>query len=217
MKIIVFACAALLAAAFPAQPVNAVRPHVIYLHGRIVQTYQQRRPRNAEFGYYELDAILEAFRREGFDTVGDVRPKDATVSAAADHVVEQVERLLASGVKPADITIVGASMGGGIALQASARLQNPQLRFAVLGVCLSSNVRALVSQEGQGPAGHILAIREASDEYTKDCGPWHNEPDSALAAREIVLHTGLRHGFLYRPLDAWVQPVLAWIAPRGQV
>jgi pimeloyl-ACP methyl ester carboxylesterase len=216
MKVIAFACAALLSVAFP-QPAKTAGAHVIYLHGRIVQTYQQRRPRNAEFGYYELDAILETFRREGFDTVGEIRPKDASVSGAAEQVVEQVERLLASGVKPADITVVGASMGGGIALLASARLQNPQLRFAVLGVCLSSNVRAMVSQEGHGPAGHILAIREVSDEYTKDCSPWRNEPDSALGAREIVLQTGLRHGFLYRPLAAWVQPVLAWIARGDQV
>ena len=33
---------------------------------------------------------------------------------------------------------------------------------------------------------------------------------STLEAREIVLHTGLGHGFLYRPLPEWVDPVTEW-------
>jgi hypothetical protein len=28
--------------------------------------------------------------------------------------------------------------------------------------------------------------------------------------REILLDTGLRHGFLYRPLREWVEPVVDW-------
>jgi hypothetical protein len=36
--------------------------YVIYLHGRIVQEQQTRRPRSDRFGYYELEKILDAFR-----------------------------------------------------------------------------------------------------------------------------------------------------------
>jgi hypothetical protein len=193
----------------------APRRHVIYLHGRIVQDQQTARPLHPQFGHYELDKILEAFRARGFEVSGGIRPKAASVSESADRVVEQVGQLLKSGV-PADcITVVGASMGASIAFLASTRLQNPKLGFSVLGACLSANVRALVDEEGKAPSGHLLAIREESDELTKGCEAWRAGADApALVAREIVLNTGLGHGFLYRPLPEWVDPVVAWAEGR---
>lgn len=32
--------------------------------------------------------------------------------------------------------------------------------------------------------------------------------------REIRLETGLRHGFLYRPLKEWTEPAIAWTRRR---
>lgn len=186
--------------------------HLIYLHGRIVQEQQISRPKHPRFGYYELEAILDAFRQRGFSVVGGIRPKSATVSESADVVVEQVRGLLKSGARADQITIVGASMGAGIALLASAKLQNPDLRFSLLGACLSENVKQLMADEGKGPKGHLLSIREASDESTAGCAPWRADPSTGkgLDAREIVIDTGLSHGFLYRPLPDWVDPVEGW-------
>jgi pimeloyl-ACP methyl ester carboxylesterase len=186
--------------------------HVIYLHGRIVQVEQSSRPQHPEYGYYEVEKILDTFRGQGFVVSGEIRPKSATVSDSADRVVEQVRQLLESGVPADHITIIGASMGAGIALVASARLQNPDLRFSVLGTCLSGNVQRFVAREGKGPVGHILAVREATDELTGSCPAWKDAPESSssLVAREIVLETGLRHGFLYRPIPEWVNPVVEW-------
>jgi pimeloyl-ACP methyl ester carboxylesterase len=192
--------------------------HVIYLHGRIVQVEQSSRPQHPEHGYYEMEKILDAFRGHGFVVTGEIRPKSATVSESADRVLEQVRQLLESGVPADHVTVVGGSMGAAIALVASARLQNPDVRFSVLGACLSNNVQRLVASEGKGPVGHILAIREASDELTGSCPPWKNTPESssALVAREIVLETGLRHGFLYRPIPAWTSPVVEWASGMGE-
>lgn len=193
--------------------------HVIYLHGRIVQEQQSARPRHPEFGYYELEAILDAFRERGFVVSGAIRPQSATVSGAADSVVAQVRRLAASGVTLDRITVVGGSMGAGIALLASTRLQNADLRFCVLGACLSENVRALIADEGAAPSGRVLAIRESSDDLTRGCPPWHPDAASApqLVAREIVLDTGLGHGFLYRPLPQWVDAVAEWATGSGSL
>src|SRR5512138_911470 len=110
--------------------------HIIYLHGRIVQDQQSPRPRHPKFGYYELDEILAAFRDQGFTVSGDVRPLREPLSDSADRVVAHVRQLLASGVPADHITVVGASLGGYIAVFAAARLQNPALRFCVLGACL---------------------------------------------------------------------------------
>jgi pimeloyl-ACP methyl ester carboxylesterase len=226
-------CAALCAAAsgLAATPPTPSR-HLIYLHGRIVQEQQSSRPKHPQFGFYELDAILDAFRARGFVVSGEIRPKAITVEDAADHVVDQVKRLRASGVPGDRITVVGASMGASIALLAATRLHDPDLRFAVLGECLSENVRSLATDEGRAPAGHILSIREKSDELSEPCPAWTGAsaagsagaPGAApaaapdLVAREIVLDTGLRHGFLYRPLPEWVDPVAAWARgeERGQ-
>jgi hypothetical protein len=60
----------------------------------------------------------------------------------------------------------------------------------------------------------VLSIREASDELSEPCPAWEDEPgaEPGLVVREIVLETGLHHGFLYRPLPEWVEPVVEWTA-----
>jgi len=199
--------------------------HLIYLHGRIVQDQQSARPQSPKFGAYELDAILDTFRDRGFVVRGDIRPKSDSVGTAADRVVQQVGRLIASGVAADHITVVGASMGASIALLAATRLQNPAVRFAILGACLSAEVRALVANEGKAPRGQMLAIRESSDDLTEPCPGWTPgagdatppmPPTPDLAVREIVVDTGLGHGFLYRPLPEWVEPVVAWANAAGR-
>lgn len=191
---------------------KAAQRHLIYLHGRIVQVEQDPRPEHPEYGVYELQEILNAFQEHGFVVHGGIRPESATVTSAADQVVEEIRALLASGVPADRITVVGGSMGGAIALLTAIRLQNPQVRFCTLGTCLSSTVRYLANVEKRDPVGRILAIREASDELTEPCPPWEDGPEesSSLLVREIVVETGLRHGFLYRPLPEWMGPLLEW-------
>jgi pimeloyl-ACP methyl ester carboxylesterase len=192
------------------------RPHLIYLHGRIVQDQQSARPRHPEFGYYELEGILSTFRERGFEVTGEIRPKGAAVSDSADRVVDQIRRLVASGVPASRITVVGGSMGAAIALLASVRLQDPAASFCALSPCLSQSIPALLAEHGRRPMGRILAIREKSDEMSEPCSPWKPDPGSSptLVVREIVLDTGLRHGFLYRPLPGWVEPVVEWAKRR---
>ena len=186
--------------------------HVIYLHGWIVQDQQNPRPEHARFGFYELEKILETFRERGFTVSGEIRPESASVDESADRVVVQVRELLESGVPANHVTVVGASMGAAIALLASERLGSTDVRFAVLGACLSSSIDRILEREGQKPSGHILSIREASDGLTSPCPPPAEDLENQEAShfREIVLDTGLHHGFLYRPIPEWVDPVLEW-------
>ena len=193
--------------------------HLIYLHGRIVQEQQSARPRHPQHGTYELEEILDTFRERGFVVSGEIRPRSASVSDSADRVVGQVRRLIESGVPADHVTVVGGSMGAEIALLASSRLQALEVRFGLLGACLSESARTLHADEGVGPAGHLLSIRESSDELTGSCLPWNSElePSSKLFAREIVLDTGLGHGFLYRPLPEWVDPIVELAGAKSEV
>lgn len=186
--------------------------HLIYLHGRIVQDTQSARPRSPRFGYYELDRIRDTFRSRGFVVTAEIRPRSASVSDSADHVVKEIRRLLASGVPPDHVIVVGASMGASIALQAWVRLKNPEVRFCTLGACAEKSVGALLRAGPKVPLGPLLSFREASDDFTEPCPSWGQDPERASRARvrEIVLHTGLAHGFLYRPLPEWVDPLVEW-------
>jgi pimeloyl-ACP methyl ester carboxylesterase len=188
---------------------------VIYLHGRIVQDQQSARPKHPEWGYYELNAILKTLRDRGFDVTGEIRPKGRSVEQSADHVVAQVRALLEAGIPPDRITVVGGSMGASIALLASVRLQNPELRFAVLGACMSANVPALLAEHGAKPAGRFLSFVEKSDELSSPCPAWSEAAGApTLSVREVVLETGQHHGFLYRPLPEWVEPLVAFAGER---
>lgn len=202
-----------LAASVGAVAAPAEQPRqLIYLHGRIVQEHQDARPRHPEWGYYELEQILDAFRERGFEVQSEIRPRSASVSDAAERVVEQVRQLLGAGVSADRITVVGASMGAAIALVASARLQNPEVRFGFLGACLAESVGRIRAEEGKVPSGRLLFIREASDEMSASCAPPKEglEVADAFVAREVSIATGLSHGFLYRPLPDWLEPVVAW-------
>lgn len=187
-------------------PAVSAPRHIIYLHGRIVQDRQNVRPEHPEYGHYELNAIAEALRGRGFVVSAEMRPKTISVSDAADQTVAQVRALLQSGVPADRITVLGASMGASIALRASARLQNPDVRFALLGPCLSANVPAVTAEEKAAPGARLLAIREESDISSASC---------ASDPREIVINTGRGHGFLYRPMPEWVEPVVRWASASG--
>ena len=183
----------------------AARPraerHLIYQHGRIVQDQQNRRPVHAQHGPYELDAIADAFRKRGFTVHAEMRPKEITVDEAANAVVKQVRELIASGVAPDHITVVGASMGSSIIMRASARLQHPDVRFVALAPCFSRSAEAIFEEGGGWPSRNMLVIREETDVPSSEC-------PKTDRAKELVLNTGLAHGFIYRPLPEWVEPVI---------
>lgn len=201
----------LLLAAAPAPAPEAPR-HLFYFHGRIVQETQSARPVHPRFGAYELDAILDAFRARGFVVHDGIRPKSISVEEAAMLAVGEIRSLLDAGVPPERIAVVGASMGAAIALAASAELGVPEVRYALLGACLSGSVASRRERGEEAPRGAFLSIREKSDESTEPCPAWRDDRPSggALQVRELVVDKGLAHGFLYRPLPQWFEPVVEW-------
>jgi hypothetical protein len=82
--------------------------------------------------------------------------------------------------------------------QQSARPRHPRFGYYEL-----EGILAAFRDRGFVVSGEIRPM-------TRSCPSWTNDPSSGLAAREIVLATGLGHGFLYRPLPEWVDPVVEW-------
>jgi hypothetical protein len=189
----------------PQRPDPATR-YVVYLHGRIVEE-QGRAAVSTEFGAYQFDAILAALARPGIAVIGEVREKDADAKRTATHIATGVERLIDAGVPARNVTVLGASKGALIAMLASTALAQRDVGWILLGSCnewVTKNFEIALH-------GRVLSIYESSDETGRSCGSIFEQSPDVARRHEIRLDTGLRHGYLYRPLDEWVKPALAWI------
>ena len=59
--------------------------------------------------------------------------------------------------------------------------------------------------------GNLLSIYESSDELAQSCAALASRCSADIAHfEEIRLNLGIGHGFVYRPIDEWVEPALRW-------
>jgi uncharacterized protein (TIGR02246 family) len=201
----------------PGRHAAGAEKFLFYLHGKIIEDQGIPRPRSGKYGFYEYEKILQAFRKRGFSVRSEMRPANTEVLTYAKKIAGQVEKLLQSGVAPDHITVVGASKGGMIAVFTSALLQNRNINFVFLSCCYEALLQKLRDM-GTRVAGNILSIYDASDDT--GCGSCQGFFAPARGktlgrTREIVLHLGVGHGILYRPLPEWMEPVVAWADSKG--
>src|SRR5687768_15260974 len=116
------------------QRIDASALYLFYISGYIVEAGNIR-PTSPKFGVYEYELILEAFKQSGFIVISEARKQSAEIEPYAAKVAEQVRQLLKAGVPPQNITVVGASQGGWIAMLVSTYLKNPDLKYVLIGVC----------------------------------------------------------------------------------
>lgn len=184
--------------------------YLFYLHGKIVE--QGLRPTSDRFGVYEYEQILETFKRRGFVVISEQRAKNTDVEEYARKVAGQVRELIAAGVPPRNITIVGASQGSWIAMLASTDLKNRSLNFVLIAACSADDgFLQLVDLHG-----NVLSIYERSD-LAGSCQKYRADATGLGAYKELELKTGLKHGFLFRPLKEWVEPTVAWAREQSKI
>jgi hypothetical protein len=182
--------------------------YVIYLHGRIVEE-AGRHPTDPVYGIYEYDAILDSLRHAGFVVLSEQRPRRADSDSFAAHVVQQIDSLLRRGVRPRDITVIGFSKGGWIAILASSRLQNPDVSFVFLAACGPWAFRPDLHVSGR-----LLSLYETSDSLGVSCDPMFAHRTPGSPTRETSLSLGLGHATFFRPRSAWLVPTIAWAQGR---
>ena len=179
--------------------------YLFYLHGAIIET-EGTRPTHPRFGVYEYEKILATFAERGFVVISEARPAGTDGMVYASKVVEQVRTLLAAGVPPGHVTVVGFSKGGGIAIAASSMLAEDDVNFVFMAAC-----NPWIDDHPEIVArGRLLSLREASDELMGTCEGLFARSPSQHDQREIVLHLGGGHGAFYRPQTEWVDPVVEW-------
>jgi len=178
--------------------------YLFYLHGRIVED-QGSAAKHPEFGRYEYAAIVRQFKDSGFVVLSEMRRPNTDVSVYADSVARQVRRLLGEGVPATHIAVVGASKGAGIAMLVSTRVTAP-VRYVLLANCNEYALKNLAPRLN----GDVLSIYEESDSLGRSCTTIFAQSPGLVRSGEIRLQTGLKHGFIYRPLAAWVGPAVGW-------
>lgn len=186
------------------QQVDPKAHYLIYLSGYIVAAGNTR-PISPRFGVYEYDEILDTFKQSGVIVVSEARKQDREIEPYAGKVSEQVRQLLKAGVPAKQITVVGASQGSWTAMLVSTYLKNRDLNFVLIAAC-SANEEFLKAVDLHG---NVLSIYERSD-LAQSCEDYRTDASGINQWKEVEVNTGLKHGFLYRPLKEWTEPTIAW-------
>lgn len=180
--------------------------YVLYLHGRILEE-QGRRAVSPDYGAYELDSILASLAARGFSAIAEVR-KGEVGREYAKRVAGQVRRLLDAGVPPSNVTVVGASKGGWLALETAAELGRDDVAFVVLAGCGASTVAL-----GKHLRGRILSVIDEGDRFDPSCEKTFAAAPQLRGRKEVVAHLGLGHGLVYNPRLEWLDPLVEWASP----
>lgn len=178
--------------------------YLFYLHGKIVED-QGAKAVSERYGAYEYDKIIEGFRAEGFNVSSEARAVNTDVEKYAEKVAAQIGELLKNGVAPENITVVGASKGAFIALLVSTFVKNKNVNYVILAGCgVSEEFLKLANLYG-----NVLSIYEKSD-TTGSCQRLFDDAKGLNKRKEVMLETGLAHGFIYKPMREWLVPTLDW-------
>jgi hypothetical protein len=181
--------------------------YLFFLHNRFIESHGPM-DQHPSYGRAEYKEILERFRKDGFIVISEKRPENTDANVYAGKVTGQVDSLLKAGVDPSHITIAGTSKGGYIAQYVSSLARNTKLNFAFIGASFKDDpddINKLTLY------GRILSITEESDTGRVNLSTQLRFKRSPLTNfQEITLHTGLRHGFLFKAVDVWVVPTERW-------
>ncbi len=118
-----------------------------------------------------------------------------------DSLVEEVK------CRPENISITGASKGSVMAMRVS-DINQYQINYVLLG----ANNNYIEENYNWYLKGRILGIYEKSDSLAgKDYQFWIDRSKGAQEFMQLEIDTGLNHGFIYNPINEWIEPTTEWI------
>ena len=196
--------------------INPLAKYIFFLHGKIVETYGPN-GRHSSFGFYDYHGIVKSFESLGFTVISEVRPKGTKLKKYAGKIVRQIKTLLAYGIPPEQITVVGFSKGSAITILVSTELKNSEVNFVLMSGCnhigthVGRGYKKLIGQSVQSMQGHFLFIY---DEFDPQCDIFQRilkNTSNETTFDEIKVKNGLGHSLFYRPRRDWLEPIVEWI------
>ncbi|WP_430400494.1 alpha/beta hydrolase [Flavobacterium sp.] len=187
---------------------NAQLPtkHIFYLHGRIIEQ-QGKNAVSEQFGKYELDSIITALKVDNGIVHAEIRNSNVDYKLYAEKVSKQIDELLESGIEAKNIIVIGASKGAIIACNISSLNPN-EINY----VFLAGNNDYQEMNNDWKFHGQVLCIYDSSDEIAgKNYDYWKAKDNFTTKFEQIELKTNLGHGFIYKPLNVWIEPTKKWI------
>lgn len=184
------------------------KDYVFFLHNKYLETHNDGdydSIYNTKIEYFD---VLSSFKKDGFVVISEKRKPNTDGKVYAKKIVNQIDSLIDLGVKSNHITVVGTSKGGYIAQYVSTFKNNPNINYVFIG---SFQVRDLEDIPDINFSGNVLTIYEKSDKYgVSAIKRKENSKNKVSRFKEIELNNGLKHGFLYKALDEWIEPSKKW-------
>ena len=181
--------------------------YIFFLHSKFIEE-NPLTTNHPEYGNANYLEILDGFKKAGFIAISEKRPAKANVGMSANKVIKQIDSLLKRGIKASQITVIGTSKGGYIAQYVSSYLKNPAVNFVFIGCFQDKDINEIPEINF---CGNILTIYEKSDPFgVSAIRRKYSTKLTITHFKEIELNTGLKHGFLFKPLKEWMLPCIRW-------
>lgn len=181
--------------------------YIFFFHNRFLENHPLEAA-HPTYGIVEYAKIIAAFEAANFEVISEKRAPNTNARDYALNIKTQIDSLLALGIAPNKITVIGTSKGGYIAQYVSTFTRIPDLNFVFIG---SYRDRDLVQIPEINFCGNILNIYEQTDPF--GVSAIKRKENSTLEIphfKEIALNTGLKHGFLFKADQRWIQPCIQW-------
>ncbi|MCB2203238.1 hypothetical protein KQI65_00705 [bacterium] len=189
--------------------INPKKFYMFYIPDDVV-TGEDMQPVDPQYGKYDYAGIVNRFAAEGFTVISYPREKDTHPYLFADETVKEIQKLLDAGVPASHISIVGARVGGGIAVIITSKLRNPEIQVVLLATC-TEVFTAYWKEHEEYLSGNVLSIyhpgtdRTSCRDYLELC-----LKHGVRRYYEIQMPENAAKGFFYRATADWVLPAMLW-------
>jgi len=198
----------------PEKPDAAAR-YLVYIHGAGVDQGQ-----GEEADHYPW--LVKAFADRGFTVISEKRPvgriqrSPEDLETYAEKYAQTIGKLIAAGVPPANITVVGYSRGAAIVEIAAGLIARSDIRYVLNAGCISETgqyKRSLPIREKFAPkmAGTFLSLRDAEDPDFGSCDRFFGLAPRVTEHQEIVVKTGRKHLAFSQATNDWLLPMVEFI------
>lgn len=158
--------------------------------------------------------------------ITEIRKPGTVIDEYSAMVANQIKQLIAAGVKPSNIAVVGHSKGGVMALTAASQAGTDGVSYVVLVGCALPKTTKIANETpradyvrfiekyAKGARGRMLSIYDTEDGDFQTCKEYADAARELKFEEQVVnvgMPKGLGHAAFYSPNPNWLNAVLSWL------